>query len=127
MESDLDAALAVSLRQVFPGNEKISDPRRQLDQLRQSLRGGPGGSSSQFLDTVIALGGILPKLQDTRVEAASYRNQVLELRIKVPDVTTLDRLEREMEESGHFQINIQSANPRDDGVEGRIAIARSGS
>jgi len=127
VESDLDAALAVSLRQVFPGNEKISDPRRQLDQLRQSLRGGPGGSSSQFLDTVIALGGILPKLQDTRVEAASYRNQVLELRIKVPDVTTLDRLEREMEESGHFQINIQSANPRDDGVEGRIAIARSGS
>ncbi len=127
VESDLDAALAVTLRQVFPGNAKISDPRKQLDQLRQSLRGGPSGSSSQFLDTVIALGGILPKLQDTRVEAASYRNQVLELQIKVPDVTTLDRLEREMEESGNFQISIQSANPRDDGVEGRIAIARSGS
>jgi len=127
VESDLDAALAVTLRQVFPGNSKINDPRRELDQLRQSLRGGPSGSSSQFLDTVIALGGILPKLQDTRVEAASYRNQVLELRIKVPDVTTLDRLEREMEDSGHFQISIQSANPRDDGVEGRIAIARSGS
>ncbi len=127
VESDLDAALAVTLKQVFPGNVKISDPRKQLDQLRQSLRGGPSGSSSQFLDTVIALGGILPKLQDTRVEAASYRNQVLELQIKVPDVTTLDRLEREMEESGNFQISIQSANPRDDGVEGRIAIARSGS
>lgn len=127
VESDLDAALAVTMRQVFPGSAKITDPRIQLDQLRQGLRGGPAASSSQFLDTVIALGGILPKLKDSRVEAASYRNQILELRVKVPDVTTLDRLEREMEESGHFQVNIQSANPRDDGVEGRIAIARSGS
>lgn len=127
VESDLDAALAVTLRQVFPDNAKISDPRQQLDQLRQSLRGGPGASSSQFLDTVIALGGILPKLGNSRVEAASYRNQTLELRIQVPDVTTLDRLEREMEESGNFQISIQSANPRDDGVEGRISISRSGS
>lgn len=127
VESELDSALEVTLRQVFPDSSRISDPRTQLDQLRRSLRGGPSGSSSQFLDTVIALGGILPTLQDTRIEAASYRNQVLDLRIKVPDVTTLDKLEREMEESGHFQISIQSANPRDDGVEGRLSIARAGS
>ena len=127
VEAQLDAALEVSFKQVFPGTERINDPRRQLDLLQQSLRGQSPGSSSQFLDTVVALGSILPTLKDTRVETASYRNQVLDLRLKVPDVTTLDQLQRRMQENGHFQVTIQSANPRSDGVEGRIEIAGSGS
>jgi general secretion pathway protein L len=125
VEAQLDAALEVSLKQVFPGSARINDPRRQLDMLQQSLRGQSPGSSSQFLDTVVALGSILPALKDTRVETASYRNQVLDLRLKVPDVTTLDQLQKRMQESGHFQVTIQSANPRSDGVEGRIEIAGS--
>ena len=127
VEAQLDAALEVSLKQVFPGSARINDPRRQLDMLQQSLRGQSPGSSSQFLDTVVALGSILPTLKDTRVETASYRNQVLDLRLKVPDVTTLDQLQKRMQDSGHFQVTIQSANPRSDGVEGRIEIAGSGS
>ncbi|MCJ7555710.1 MAG: type II secretion system protein GspL [Gammaproteobacteria bacterium] len=127
VEAQLDAALEVSLKQVFPGSARINDPRRQLDMLQQSLRGQSPGSSSQFLDTVVALGSILPTLKDTRVETASYRNQVLDLRLKVPDVTTLDQLQKRMQDGGHFQVTIQSANPRSDGVEGRIEIAGSGS
>ncbi len=127
VEAQLDAALDVSLRQVFPGSPRINDPRRELEMLQQSLRGQSSGSSSQFLDTVVALGTILPALKDTRVETASYQNQVLDLRLRVPDVTTLDQLQKRMEDSGHFQVTIQSANPRSDGVEGRIKIAGSGS
>jgi len=127
VEAQLDAALEISLKQVFPGSARINDPRRQLDMLQQSLRGQSPGSSSQFLDTVVALGSILPTLKDTRVETASYRNQVLDLRLKVPDVTTLDQLQKRMQDSGHFQVTIQSANPRSDGVEGRIEITGSGS
>jgi general secretion pathway protein L len=127
VEAQLDAALEASLRQVFPESARINDPRRELDMLQQSMRGQSSGSSSQFLDTVVALGTILPALKDTRVETASYQNQVLDLRLKVPDVTTLDQMQKRMEESGHFQVTIQSANPRSDGVEGRIKITGSGS
>jgi general secretion pathway protein L len=126
-EAQLDAALEIAIQQVFPGNTRINDPRRQLNLLRQSMGGQSSGSSSQFLDTVVALGSVLPTLQNSRVEAASYRNQVLDMRIMVPDVTTLDQLQKKMEDQGLFKVTIRSANPRADGVEGQIEIARSSS
>jgi general secretion pathway protein L len=127
VEAELDAALEVSLKQVFPGSQRINDPRRELDILLQGMRGQSTGSSSRFLDTVVALGAVLPTMENSRVEAASYRNQALDLRIKLPDVTTLDQLVKKMEAQGDFKVTIQSANQRSDGIEGRIEITRSGS
>lgn len=126
-EATLDQAIAESVSVVFAGQSRVNDPRRELDRLLANLRGEGQASSNQFLDSAAALGGILPGMPGTRIEAASYRNQTLDLRLKVPDVDTLDRLQRELQGAGNFRVSIQSANPRSDGVEGRIEISRSGS
>ena len=58
----------------------------------------------------------------SRIEALSFNNGVANLRIITPDVPTLDGFAREMASSGRFQVNIQSANPGTDGVEGRLQV-----
>lgn len=77
-------------------------------------------SVSAFLSTLI----ILAETHDpaSRIEALSFRNSVTDLRLIAPDVTTLDSLARSMANSGQFQVNILSANPGPNGVEGRIQV-----
>lgn len=124
-EAKLDAAIETVFRQAFPGISRIDNPRRQLDQQLLALRGSGTGASSEFLQTVIALGNVMPAMKESRVEAASYRNRVLSLQVRTPDVTTLDQLKRNMEQQGNFTVTIQSANPEKDGIEGRVDISRS--
>ena len=60
-----------------------------------------------------------------RVEALSFRNGVTDLRMIVPDVATLDGLARAIESSGQFEVNIQSATPGSEGVEGRLQVVEA--
>ena len=46
----------------------------------------------------------------------------MDLRVQAPSVPVLDEIARNVGASGEFQVNIQSANPTDDGVEGRLQI-----
>jgi len=124
-EADLDGAIETVFRQTFPGITRIENPRRQLDQQLLAIRGAGTGASSEFLETVIALGNVVPTLKDSRVEAASFRNRVLSLQIRTPDVPTLDQLKRAMEQQGDFVVSISSANPDSRGIEGRVEISRS--
>jgi general secretion pathway protein L len=73
-----------------------------------------------FLSTLI----ILAETHDpaSRIEALSFRNSVTDLRLIAPNVTTLDSLARSMANSGQFQVNILSANPGPNGIEGRIQV-----
>jgi len=124
-EADLDQAIETVFRQTFPAIPRIDDPRRQLDQQLLAIRGAGTGASSEFLETVIALGNVVPTLKDSRVEGASFRNRIMSLQIRTPDVPTLDQLKRGMEQQGNFLVSISSANPDTKGIEGRVEISRS--
>jgi hypothetical protein len=50
----------------------------------------------------------------------------MELKLAAPSVDTLDRVQRQVEAGGELDANILSANPRDEGVEGRIQVAEAG-
>lgn len=63
--------------------------------------------------------------EDTRLEALSYRTGVMDLRIVTQSVSALDEFSREIGSSGSFQASIQSANPTQDGILGRMQIAVS--
>ena len=73
-----------------------------------------------FLATMIAVAEA--RSPASRIEALSFRNGVTDLRVIAPDVATLDGFARAMAGSGQFQVNIQSANPSSDGVEGRLQV-----
>jgi general secretion pathway protein L len=58
----------------------------------------------------------------SRIEALSFRNGVLDLRVLAPSVPALDAFAQNLGSGGQFEVNIQSANPADDGVEGRLQV-----
>jgi hypothetical protein len=77
-------------------------------------------SGPVFLATLVAVAEARDPA--SRIEALSFRNGVTDLRIIAPDVTALDGFARDVARSGRFQVNIQSANPGTEGVEGRLQV-----
>ena len=61
--------------------------------------------------------------EDTRLEALSFRTGAMDLRIVAESVTALDEFARDMSRSGTLQASIQSANPTQDGILGRLQVA----
>ena len=78
------------------------------------------GTQRGFLATLAAF--TEAREPNSRVEALSFRNGVMDLRVQAPSVPVLDELARNVGAGGEFQVNIQSANPTDQGVEGRLQI-----
>lgn len=60
--------------------------------------------------------------EDTRLEALSYRTGVMDLRVLAGSVSTLDEFTREISSTASFQASIQSANPTQDGILGRLQV-----
>jgi len=91
-------------------------------QRRLAASGGSsaGESGPIFLATLVAVAEARDPA--SRIEALSFRNGVTDLRVIAPDVPALDSFARDMARSGQFQVNIQSANPGTDGVEGRLQV-----
>lgn len=61
--------------------------------------------------------------QDTRVEALSYRDGTMDLRVVAANVSVLDELARNVSSGSSLQVSIQSANPTTDGILGRLQVA----
>ena len=58
-----------------------------------------------------------------RFEQMSYRNRVLSAVLQTADVTTLDELEKKIDETGRFDMTIQNTSPREEGgIQARIVV-----
>jgi general secretion pathway protein L len=56
-------------------------------------------------------------------QSLSYRNRVLNVQLSAPNVQSLSELESKLEDTGRFDMSIQSTNPRDGGgLDARIQI-----
>lgn len=78
------------------------------------------GGSDQFLAALAAIAD--SRVAQSRIEALSFRNRVMDLQVVVPDVPTLDSFAQQIEGAGRFDVAIQSANPGNEGVEGRMQV-----
>ncbi len=80
-----------------------------------------GGGSSALLPAMSLLAQAIAQAPATRVEAISYRAGVLELHLVAPNVEALDGIKQAMSRDG-ATVELQSANPRDQLVEGRLQV-----
>jgi general secretion pathway protein L len=125
VESQLDAQIAETFQQSLPG-APVPDPleaRRQVEQILGQLRGT--GPTSGMLTTLAMLSEALAQAPNTNIEALSYRNNVTDLRVLSPSVDSLDRIRQVAGERG-VTAEIQSTNPRDQKVEGRLQFKKAG-
>ena len=92
-------------------------------QIRRRLAASVDGNGAGFLE---ALEEMARAWNDKiRLEALSFRTGVVDLQIIVDDVSSLDGLARDIGGSGTFRASIQSANPTQDGILGRLQIVVS--
>jgi general secretion pathway protein L len=125
VESQLDAQIAETYQQALPG-APVPDPleaRRQVEGILGQLRGT--GPTSGMLTTLALLSEAMAQAPNTDIQALSYRDNVTDLRVLTPSVDTLDRIRQVASERG-VTAEIQSTNPRDSKVEGRLQLKKAG-
>jgi general secretion pathway protein L len=90
---------------------------------RLAALGEQPGANAGFLSTLAVLA---ESEFDGRIEALSYRNRVMDLQLTVPSVMQLDQFAQRIGNDGRFVARIQSTNPNETGVDGRVQIAEVG-
>ena len=101
-------------------NAGSGDPASCEAEVRRRLAATANGPEAGFLVALDRMA--LAWNEDTRLEALSFRAGVMDLRVLAGSVSTLDEFTREISSSGSFHASIQSANPTQDGILGRVQV-----
>jgi general secretion pathway protein L len=101
----------------------VGDARASACQrtVQQRLGASAASSSSEdFLTTLAAIAAA--RDPEMRIDALSYRNRVMDLQLVAASVPALDEFARGLKQTKRFDAEIQAANQRDTGTEGRVRV-----
>jgi len=119
----LDAQIGAVFAQVMP-SEPERDPRRQMQsRLERIRRSGPG--PAYFLHALQALSSALAAQPKARIDALSYHEQSLELKLTAPSLSALSQMTQLVSKQG-LTADIQSSTPVEGGVEAHLRVAAAG-
>lgn len=126
-EARLDAAASELLSNTFRNAGNPEDPWPELRsrlgviEAEEAAAQGPG-----FAEGMEVIAAAFAKTPDIEFEALSYRDGKLDVQLVAPDVEQLDQLRKRIIEPGTFAAEIQSANPDEDKIKGRMKIEATG-
>jgi len=119
----LDEQIAGIFSAAMPA-DKLQDARRQmqsrLDRSRKS-----GASPEYFLRTLQALSGAMAVTPKTELDALSYREDSVDIKVSAPSLASLSQLSQFMGKQG-MTAEIQSSTPVAAGVEAHIQLRGQG-
>ena len=84
------------------------------------------GVPQLFLPSLNKLSDAVSKHTDVQINAISYRSGVINLRLIAPNITTLDKIQKEITSSGEFLASIQSTDQIAEKIDSRLQIKRIG-
>jgi general secretion pathway protein L len=117
------AALDIQIAQVFsqamPG-EVIKDPRHQMQARLDRIR-TQGPSGEYFLHALQILGGALSGGPKIDIDALSYHEQAIDLKLSAPNVAALSQVSQFINSHG-MSAEIQSSTPVAGGVEAHLQV-----
>jgi general secretion pathway protein L len=115
----LDEQIAGIFSAAMPADQ-LQDARRQmqsrLDRIRKS-----GASPEYFLRTLQALSGAMAVTPKTEIDALSYREDSVDIKVSAPSLASLSQLSQFMGKQG-MTAEIQSSTPVAAGVEAHIHL-----
>lgn len=120
----IDTAMLDSLMRTFPdlgAAERTRAPQAVMRDRLERLRGG-----NETTGLLRLLGQIAPTLGTTtrtQTRGMEYRNGILEIGLRAPDVATLDSMRERIAAIPGLAAEVTAANPVDAGVDGRIRIS----
>lgn len=124
-EAALQEQITATFAELFPNATPSGDPLRQFQSELTRLRAAAGNTDAFFLEALNALAAATRGANSGQLDSISFRNGVLDLKIIVPNVEVLDRIRQSMESAGNFEVELESANPTGNQVEGRIQLRRA--
>jgi general secretion pathway protein L len=124
-EAALMDAFLEEYQQIAPGATEVRDPVSIISSLR-SRAGVAGSGPSVFLQSLEHLSVAVAENSASDIQAISYRAGVVDVRLTAPDVSTLDDIQRRIDDQGVFDANIQSTDQDDERVNSRIQIREAG-
>lgn len=119
----LDTQIAQLFSQIMP-NAPALNPRSQMQsQLDRIRRSGP--SAQYFLRSLQTLSAAVASMPKVQVDAFSYREQALDLKLTAPSLGALSQLSQALGSQG-LSADIQSSTPVEAGVEAHLQVRAAG-
>jgi general secretion pathway protein L len=122
-ERAVNASIDETFRSAMPGERNTLDARRRMEQRLLSVRGGMDPTG-----LLPALGALVEARGDapgTAVQALSFRDGALDLKLAAPDADSLERIGQSLRSRG-WQADLTSGNVTEGGYEGRMQIRAAG-
>ncbi|MGB0133660.1 type II secretion system protein GspL [Dokdonella sp.] len=119
----MDTAMSDSLLRTFPdlgAAERTRAPQSVMRDRLDRLRGGD--ETSGLLRMLGQVAPVLGRTTRTQMRGLEYRNGILELGLRSPDVATLDNLREQFSAIPGLIAEVTASVPADTGVDGRIRI-----
>lgn len=123
-ERTIDTSIDQAFRAAMPGEYNTTDARRRMQQRLVTARGG--GEFSGLLPALGALAAARNGAPGTVVQALSFREGAVDLKLAAPNAESLDRISRALRDNG-WQAALTAGNAARSGYEGRIQIRPKGS
>ncbi len=117
------AATEIEIQQAFA----VAMPAEQLRDVRQQVQGRldrirrATAAPQTFLRAIQALGGAISGQPQTRIDALSFHEQTLDLKVSTGNVEALSLLSQSVAKQG-FTAAIQSSTPNATGIDAQIQI-----
>lgn len=119
----LNTEAATALKKAFPDIKQVTNLRQQA---MQRLRGGQNTTQgADFLFLFSRSGEIVRSIDGLVLQEVQYRKNALSLALGGPGVATLDTLKDKFLSSPDLQLDIESANAGEKGMQIRAKVTRN--
>lgn len=122
-EKAVNASIDQTFRAAMPGEQNTIDAKRRME--RRLVAASGGGDSTGLL---AALGALVDARQGTpgiAVQALSFRDGALDLKMQAPNADSLERISQSLRSRG-WRADLTSGSATVKGYEGRIQIRAGG-
>lgn len=120
-EAALDQQISLAYGQGLPGAAPVEalQARQSFEtRLQQARR---SGGASGLMSGLNVLADSLRNSSDLQLDTVTFRNNSVDLRLMAPDVQALEKIRQQAQAQG-MTAEIQSANPKENRIEGVIML-----
>jgi general secretion pathway protein L len=123
---DALSSLNVRVTEGIDPVDTLASELRKITGASVDIGSGDGAVPSEFLPTLSSVARAIQQIGPTSVQAISFRNGILDMRITAPDTAALDRLTKAIDQGNALRAEIQRTEQDGDAVRGYIQIVRAG-
>ena len=124
-EHKLQSQFISDYRKIKPNDlREILDPVATVNSLKIGIDNSD--MPQLFLSSLKKLSDAVSKQSDVKINVISYRSGVINLRLIAPNITTLDKIQKEITSSGEYLASIQSTDQIAGNIDSRLQIKRIG-